>query len=375
MIIKCPSCETRFNLPDEKFQEGRKVRCSKCKHVFPLAREPQAAPPAAPVPPAPAPGYSENDAQEAMSYDMFAPAPPSRPASYAEEPRSDFFDDPGGAGMASPGFSPDAEVMRAVQESAPSPFDFEVPGARAAAAEPPGEDTFSQMFSQEIAPEDPYDIDETAKLAAKTSPRLSIPKAQAPKRSPLKVAISLFLFIFLAVTAAGVLAWFFVPDMLPAPVRELLSDLSEPQQNASSVPGEPLVNQDMVKHLELKDAEQHFVKNEKVGELLVIQGQVVNNSPEPRELIKVEANLYDENGVRLDTRQQLIGNAISLFQLQQLNREELEKALNNPVGITTQNTNIKPGATAPFMVIFYEPSPSVKEYQVVIVDAKSPPKQ
>ncbi|MCA1944437.1 MAG: DUF3426 domain-containing protein [Desulfovibrio sp.] len=290
----------------------------------------------------------------------------------------DFLNDFEGLGsqaMASPGFSPDAEVMKATKDNAPSAFDFEVPSARAKAAEPPAEDPFQQMFSQELVAEDPYNIDEAARLAAKATPRITIPKGPAPKKSPLKLALSLFLFIFLAVTAAGVLAWFFAPEMLPAPVRELLGGGSQPEPGAGPLPGEPVANQEMIKHLELKDAEQHFVKNEKVGELLVIQGQVVNNSPEPRELIKVEANLYDENGVRLDTRQQLIGNAISLFQLQQLTREELEKALNNPVGITTQNTNIKPGTTAPFMVIFYNPPASVKEYQVVIVDAKAAPKQ
>ncbi|GAB7080309.1 DUF3426 domain-containing protein [Megalodesulfovibrio paquesii] len=232
------------------------------------------------------------------------------------------------------------------------------------------------MFAQQMTQEDPYNIDSAPPLPKPTQ-KLTIPsKGQPRKKSPVKLAISLFLFIFLAITAAGVLAWFFAPDMLPRPILELLGDPSAGKHAAGDGDqSEPKINQDMVKNLELKDAEQHFVKNEKIGELLVIQGLVVNNSPEPRELIKVEANLYDEGGVRLDTKQQLIGNAISLFQLQQLTREELEKALNNPVGITTQNTNIKPGASAPFMVIFYNPAQSVKEYQVVIVDAKAVPKQ
>lgn len=35
MILTCPSCETRYNLPDDKISaKGTKVRCTRCKHVF-----------------------------------------------------------------------------------------------------------------------------------------------------------------------------------------------------------------------------------------------------------------------------------------------------------------------------------------------------
>ncbi len=35
MIIECPRCHTKFNVKDELIPEdGRKVKCSKCKHIF-----------------------------------------------------------------------------------------------------------------------------------------------------------------------------------------------------------------------------------------------------------------------------------------------------------------------------------------------------
>lgn len=38
MIVACPSCETKYNLPDDKVPEkGLKVKCSKCEHVFRVA--------------------------------------------------------------------------------------------------------------------------------------------------------------------------------------------------------------------------------------------------------------------------------------------------------------------------------------------------
>lgn len=34
MIVECPSCQTRYELPMELPPEGRKVRCASCKHIW-----------------------------------------------------------------------------------------------------------------------------------------------------------------------------------------------------------------------------------------------------------------------------------------------------------------------------------------------------
>ncbi len=77
MIVACPSCETKFNVPDDKYAPGRKARCSSCGHVFALPEldaipdiadltAPQAPPvaPSAPVaaePPAAEPAAAEGN--------------------------------------------------------------------------------------------------------------------------------------------------------------------------------------------------------------------------------------------------------------------------------------------------------------------------
>jgi len=52
MIIQCDECQAKFKLDDSKISDkGAKVRCSKCKHVFTVHKEPAAPPveePAAP---------------------------------------------------------------------------------------------------------------------------------------------------------------------------------------------------------------------------------------------------------------------------------------------------------------------------------------
>lgn len=46
MIVQCPNCDTTFNLADELYVAGRKVRCSQCKNVFALPEVEAELPPA-----------------------------------------------------------------------------------------------------------------------------------------------------------------------------------------------------------------------------------------------------------------------------------------------------------------------------------------
>jgi predicted Zn finger-like uncharacterized protein len=128
-----------------------------------------------------------------------------------------------------------------------------------------------------------------------------------------------------------------------------------------------------VKDIELQNVRQYFVNNEKIGELFVIEGKAVNNFSKAKELIKIQAQLYDEAGNSLTSKTFMCGNTVSLFQLQVLQKDELHSALTAKTGILSNNTNLAPGEGVPFMVVFYNPSEKVKEFGLKVVQAKNPP--
>ena len=143
MIIACPNCSTRYAVPDTAIgNEGRTVRCAKCKHSWfqepaDLANEPQPAPtapdPTPEPPPEPVtasvsprvPTHSEPEEDEAPTVDPEASEPleQSEPdASYgalAEETASSDYT----AEDYSDPLASDRETARDDYESETTPFD------------------------------------------------------------------------------------------------------------------------------------------------------------------------------------------------------------------------------------------------------------
>lgn len=138
----------------------------------------------------------------------------------------------------------------------------------------------------------------------------------------------------------------------------------------------PPTEQELAKKIELltmRNVRQYYVDNEKVGKVFVIEGRVVNEFPQPKELIAVEAAIYDKDKKPLAVKTQLAGTQLSLFQLQVLSEKEMESFLNNKVEILSNNTNVAHGGEVPFMVLFYAPPDGVAEFGVKIVDVQDTP--
>ena len=79
MIVVCPSCSSRFQYGDERFQGAKfkRFQCPKCRTVFEVKNPALPEAPAVPPPPAPTP-----------TPQALQPVPPARPQRMAPEPAS-----------------------------------------------------------------------------------------------------------------------------------------------------------------------------------------------------------------------------------------------------------------------------------------------
>ncbi|MDR2745319.1 MAG: zinc-ribbon domain-containing protein [Desulfovibrio sp.] len=150
--------------------------------------------------------------------------------------------------------------------------------------------------------------------------------------------------------AGGLLGYFWYGRQTPAPPPE---DVAQ-----------------KVARLTMRNVRQYYVDNEKIGRVMVIEGQVVNEFPRPKALIAVEAAIYDKDKKTLSVKKQMAGTQLSLFQLQVLSEKEMESFLNNKIEILSNNINVPQGGEVPFMVLFYAPPPGVAEFGVRIVDVQ-----
>ena len=174
----------------------------------------------------------------------------------------------------------------------------------------------------------------------------------APPKSAWKRRLGALLVALLIIGAGAGGWWYYTKIYTAKPV-------------ADAIPLEKKVEM-----LTMRNVRQYYVNNEKVGQIFVIEGKVVNEFPVPKELIQVEAAIYGPDKQPLASKTQLAGTTLSLFQLQVLGEKELESFLNNKIEILTNNTNIPTGGEVPFMVLFYAPPPNVSEFGVKIVDVK-----
>ncbi|NJB66935.1 putative Zn finger-like uncharacterized protein [Desulfobaculum xiamenense] len=233
--------------------------------------------------------------------------------------------------------SPTSAPPKAGKSEAPS----EKPSARKDAARE--EESFEGLGSLS------FDIDEGAKPA----------KGGRAKT----VAIVLMIFALLAGGSYAGLR-FLAPQYLPAflggkaAMEEIAMEQAEQME-------------EMVKRISLESIRQYYVDNEKAGRIFVIEGRAINGFEVPKELVEVEASLFDDKNAVLDSRRLLCGNTLSLFQLQVLDQAEIEKALTDEAGVGSNNVNLQPGQEAPFMFVFFSPSDAVSEFVVKVVAVQS----
>ena len=309
MNVTCPQCKTVYRLPDDKAKAGAKLRCSVCRHVFALAAE-------EPVEEALTLGDEQEKPAIASGLEMNGLESSDAHTSLSEGLSL-------GGEMSTGGLDIDATPIESKDES--EEWDEEPAGDAALDMPEQKSSRFEGMFG---------------------------------------------LLLCLAIIGGGFWAWQNTNYLDGIKALFEQKDAVQVTQMASSSDSAP--DNSAIAKLELLDVTQYQVKNEKIGRLVVIEGKVRNNFTDARELISLEAELHDKDGKVLASRRQIAGISLSPFQLELLDKTELENTLNRKLDIITSNINVMPGAEVPFNVVFSDIPAGASDYKVRIVEAAIP---
>ena len=122
--------------------------------------------------------------------------------------------------------------------------------------------------------------------------------------------------------------------------------------------------------VEFINVRQRFVKNESLGNLRVIEGEVVNRADFPVAKIKVMGELFDSSGALLAARISYCGNVLPDETLGRLKEEEIRSVLSILSGGNLSNDKILPKGQLPFMIVFTREPTGVAKATVTAVGAE-----
>ncbi|MBN1848224.1 MAG: zinc-ribbon domain-containing protein [Deltaproteobacteria bacterium] len=346
MIITCENCHSEFNIDAKMIKAGgSKVRCANCRKVFmvyPPTPEPLDEPVIAEEPVLEektdgperesAEGQFHEDLEETVALD----SPPAFKESDDEklEDLEDF----------------DRAFEEALENDAiedVTPQQDQAGSAEGSDTEQAEEETYSTRELFEKASEE--DIDE--ELAEP-----SLPAARKKKGGVLKFFLLLFIIVLILIGGAAAI-YFFAPQYIPDSLTFLKPETQQ------------MVVDTDVRRINFRDVDGQFIDSPVVGKLFIIKGIVTNENSQSRGYILVKGVILDDKGEPIRHKLAYAGNYYSDNELAQMAMDDIDKGLRNRAGKGNINTDVKPGASIPFMIIFDNLPQNVSEFIVEAVSS------
>lgn len=180
----------------------------------------------------------------------------------------------------------------------------------------------------------------------------------AVKTKGRRPGLMLIILIVVFVVILGALyVYLFAPSLLP----EGLSGVKPTQQQDFTDAGNL--------RLEIVDTKGDFFPTDKLGQLYIIKGKIINNYPQSRSYILIKGTIEDDKKNPIDRKLAYAGNIISEKELKDITVNEIEKRLKNKSGNNNSNIDVPPQESVPFMIIFYNLPDSISEYVVETVSS------
>lgn len=359
MIIQCPKCLTKFKIDDTKVKdEGTKVRCSRCKEVFVVTKEPEAAtPPSAPLDflaekggfdfsfapeeekkgDEAVPSFDELSERETkekaeeeiewggMSYGEVSLAPPEE-ALPKREPLG------GTESLPKETAFGDVEFGKEPDFEAP----LEIPDVPLETAPPIKEKKPKEPFKEEV----PKGTGFTEEMPIAGIGPGALHEESLGERKREKGPSSLRTAV-LAIAVLGLVA-------VPLWYLWMNYKIAEPGE------------------ISLADLNGYYTQNSEAGNIFVIAGRAVNSTNKARSFFQVKGTLFDKKGEKLAQKEVYCGNIFSTKEVTTLPRGKIEADLKNKVGNSLANINLASGKSVPFMIVFFDLPKDMAEFSVEV---------
>jgi predicted Zn finger-like uncharacterized protein len=380
MVIKCPHCQARFKLPQNKMKPGgTKVRCTKCKIIFMVTPPQGGALPKDSTSGAAVrdageengSGFAEGFGDDFDNADFFSDGDEGDEFLLGEttfdDDDSDFFalddaeceeqDDLSWSEDSAPSF-----LNVDPEPSGKSLPDEVLEGGEVPEKAEPGAQDESPEYSLTLAEEEAPEIGESVSGLPEeefffdgTSSRASLPAPRPPAERRKKSYTGLIWALLLLLIIAGGGYGYHARHQLSASLQALLIDWK-------LVPVPPAEG----KGLKPGKLTGYFINNQREGRLFIIQGQVLNEGDEPRAAIVVKGSVYDAGGTRLAEQSAFCGNPMGKEQLRVWPMMRMTERMQNQFGEMLANLNLEPQRDIPFTLVFKDLPGEVAEFEVVV---------
>ncbi len=115
----------------------------------------------------------------------------------------------------------------------------------------------------------------------------------------------------------------------------------------------------------IQNLNAYFLPRSSAGELLVINGEAVNNFKKSRASLQVKAMLFAQgSSTPVLTKLVFAGNQLTPEQLATMPADKIEAAMNNQFGDSLSNLEVQQGKAIPFTVVIINPPPAARDYGV-----------
>ncbi|MHC1729854.1 MAG: DUF3426 domain-containing protein [Syntrophobacteraceae bacterium] len=116
----------------------------------------------------------------------------------------------------------------------------------------------------------------------------------------------------------------------------------------------------------------YYLENVHSGQVLVIEGEVINESSKPVSFVLVEGKLFGNNDAVAQIQRCYLGNVLTRKEVANLKLSEIQDRMMNREGKNLKNVRIPPASKIPFMLVFHNlpEMSSLSNYSVDVISSK-----